>query len=728
MKLSSLRYRIAATIFVLEAVMMVSVLWITLSSSLESTKKQVAATEAVTLKNLAELGRIAFLNDEYNDLQPFMENVVADPHVLKAILVNEDNIIYASSDTRDFGQPAPAFSGTDQTYWRGLEISNATGKLGSIWLRFSNAELEAAFAQTTRLGIIVAIAGMVVIAFAGMLLGILLTRRLERLSHSAAQFAQGNLAAHIDDISGNDEFAELAHTFNQMADEIGSTLHTLKESELRFRNIFEHANDAIFVIDIDTSQIIDVNRRACEMLEYDHDELLQTPISAIHPDGMTELQEFVTQVQLHGSAVTEELTCVTKHGTNIVTSISASLLEMDGRSLVLAQVRDISERKQSERALQRVQKMDAIGQLTGGIAHDFNNILGIILGNLSLLERELEVDEKLQKRFDTIKHSAERAADLTRKLLGFSRKDSSGTAVCNLNGLIEGMENLLVRSLTPQVAVQKKLAEDLWLTEIDPGDCEDALLNLVLNARDAMSGSGRLTIETSNCTLDTAYCAINPGATPGDYVVLSVSDDGEGMSLELQQRIFEPFFTTKEQGKGTGLGMAMVFGFVKRSGGYIKVYSEPGIGTTIRLHLPRAVDSEQSSDIKSPYTVDRPGGHETILVVDDEIALLELVEATLTELGYTVYRADNAHAAMDILDAHPEIDLLFSDVVMPGNINGYQLAEIACEQQPSIKVVLTSGYTDMAMASNGQAKFNADLLTKPYTLSSLANKLRQMLD
>ncbi len=728
MKLTSLRYRIAATIFVLEAVMMIAVLWTTLSSSLESTKKQVAITDQVTLKTLAELGRIALLTDEYNDLQPFLENAVADPHVQRVLLLNKDNIIYASSNVQDFGKAAPAFDNTEQTYWRGLDISNAAGKLGSIWIRFSNAELEAAFTAASRLGIIIALSGMVMIAIAGVLIGMVLTRRLEKLNHTAAEFARGNLTARVDDTSGNDEVAELASTFNYLADQISNTLTTLGESESRFRNIFDNSNDAILLVDIQQQKIIDANPRACELLEYSYEELLRTPASSILPGDRPEMRRFIEQVQRRGSAVTEELFCTSKSHKRIDASVSASLLDVDGSRLVLAQVRDISERKQTERALQRAQKMEAIGQLTGGIAHDFNNILGIIMGNLSLLERQLEGDAKIQKRIDTINHSAQRAVDLTRKLLGFSRKESSSHTLCNLNSLVGGMDNLIKRSLTPQVEIELNLDPNLWLTEIDAGDCEDALLNLVLNARDALKGSGQLSIETCNCTLDEAYCAINPGARPGDYVQLSVSDNGEGMPAELQERIFEPFFTTKEQGKGTGLGMAMVFGFVKRSGGYIKVYSEPGIGTTVRLYLPRASGHGSNSDHNRDEKNHMPGGVETILIVDDEIELLELVKETLQELGYTIYTAKNALKAMEVLDQHPEIDLLFSDVVMPGGVNGYQLAEHASAQYRNLKVVLTSGYTDMAIARNGQARFNANLLTKPYTLSALARRLRDVLD
>ncbi|GAB4351897.1 MAG: hypothetical protein Kow006_16190 [Gammaproteobacteria bacterium] len=388
---------------------------------------------------------------------------------------------------------------------------------------------------------------------------------------------------------------------------------------------------------------------------------------------------------------------------------------------------DITETKRTERALRRAQKMDAIGQMAGGIAHDFNNILGIILGNVDLLERQLNADSSSYKRVETIKKSAQRAADLTKQLLGFSRRQATEAAVCDINRLIGEMGNLIARSVTPEVVVEYHLTEPLWRAEIDRGDFEDALLNLIINARDAMPGGGRLTLETQNWVLDQEFCAHNPGSRPGEYVLLMVSDTGEGISPEQQEHIFEPFFTTKPQGKGTGLGLAMVFGFVKRSRGYIKVESEPGRGTTFRIFLPRAEGEEQPSGQFGTPTAELPRGTETILVVDDEEGLRELAQASLQGLGYRVLAAGDGKRALEILATEPGIDLLFSDVVMPGGINGYELAEQATRLRPEIKVLLTSGYTEKAVAGNGQARFSANLLSKPYTQAELAQRLRVLL-
>ncbi len=297
----------------------------------------------------------------------------------------------------------------------------------------------------------------------------------------------------------------------------------------------------------------------------------------------------------------------------------------------------------------------------------------------------------------------------------------------NINQLIEGMDNLISRSITPEVDIDQQFSDDLWLTNIDPGEFEDTLLNLILNARDAMHGSGRLTLETCNCTLDDSYCAQNTGVSSGQYVQLSVSDSGDGISYEVQKRIYEPFFTTKEQGKGTGLGLAMVFGFTQRSGGHIKVYSEPGMGTTFRLYLPRTRERQSQAEVTRQKPLTLPYGNEKILAVDDEESLLELARESLQSLGYHVFVASNGKQALRLLNAEPSISLLFSDVVMPGGMNGYQLAEQATANNKDLKVLLTSGYTKNSLAHNGQARFNANLISKPYTQADLAHRIRSLL-
>jgi len=366
--------------------------------------------------------------------------------------------------------------------------------------------------------------------------------------------------------------------------------------------------------------------------------------------------------------------------------------------------------------------------LTGGIAHDFNNIMGIILGNVELLELQDIQDEKITKRLEPIKKSAERAVNLTRQLLSFSRRKSDQLSATNINDQLNEMKSLIVHSITPEIEVAYQFGDALWTTKIDPGDFQDAVLNIVINARDAMDRCGHLTIESTNCHLDEKYCSHNPEVKQGDYVQLIISDNGKGMSQQQQERIFEPFYTTKAEGSGTGLGLAMVFGFVERSKGHIKVYSEIGIGTTFRIYFPRDYRAaELASEISEDNNEYVLQGNETVLVVDDEEGLRELAQDTLEYLGYKVLVSKNGKKALQVLEENPDINLLFSDVVMPGGINGYELAEQAADLYPQLKILLTSGYTQKAVARNGQAKFASNLLSKPYSRQELAKQIRAML-
>lgn len=507
----------------------------------------------------------------------------------------------------------------------------------------------------------------------------------------------------------------------------------LRESENKYSTLFEKSADAILLLE--DGKFIDCNKAALDMLGYpDKQSLLETHPAELspeqQPDGKYSFEkanEMIALAYARGSYRFEWMH-TRKNGEVFPVEVLLTAIPIKDKTVLHVVWRDITERQQTEQALRRAQKMDAIGELSGGIAHDFNNILGIILGNLDLLEKQIDVDEKAGKRIDGIRYSAMRAVDLTRQLLGFSRREETRVIVTNINQLIGNMDEMIARSLTPQIETGYQLDEKLMQCEIAPGDFEDALINLVINARDAMNGRGKLTIETRNTRLDEEYCRFNPGAIPGQYVELAISDTGEGMTQEVQERIFEPFFTTKAQGKGTGLGMAMVFGFVKRSGGTIKVYSEKGVGTTIRIYLPCScevaeLEAETVEDIN--HTT---GGQETILVVDDEAELLELVEDSLSSLGYRVLTASCGQQALDTFQQVPEIDMLFSDVVMPGSINGFELAEKLAEEKPALKILLTSGYTEKAIAQNGQSRFKLNMLAKPYTQAALAQKIRELLN
>ncbi|MCP3667866.1 MAG: PAS domain S-box protein [Gammaproteobacteria bacterium] len=506
----------------------------------------------------------------------------------------------------------------------------------------------------------------------------------------------------------------------------------VKESETKFRSIF-HSSVVGMVVVIDCKGFItEWNRGAEKAFGYSAQEIVGQPLTVLMPERYREAHSrgFLRAVKQRGllySGVTHELNGLRKNGEEFPLELTLGCWEMGGVLSFSAIVLDITDRKQTEQTLRRVQKMDAIGQLTGGIAHDFNNIMGIIIGNISLLKTQLAGESTLLKRVGAIEKSANRAVNLTKQLLGFSRQQATLVSLTNISQVIEEMDSLISRSLTPDIEVRQQFAKDLWLTEIDPGDFQDALLNLVINARDAMHGRGKLILKTYNCTLDADYCEQKPDMKPGEYVQLTVSDNGDGISSDQREHIFEPFFTTKPAGKGTGLGLAMVYGFVKRSKGIVKVDSESGGGTAFQIYLPRAEGVENPVEVSTEQKMTLPRGSETILVVDDESGLLELAQESLQAQGYRVITASNGQQALDKLAKNSGIDLLFSDVVMPGGINGYELAEQTVLNYPQVKIMLTSGYTDTSLEGSDKIPSHDHLLNKPYTQSELVQQVRALL-
>ncbi len=390
----------------------------------------------------------------------------------------------------------------------------------------------------------------------------------------------------------------------------------------------------------------------------------------------------------------------------------------------VATVRDITEQKASEEQLRQAQKMDAIGQLTGGVAHDFNNILTVIIGTVEIVAKGVADRPELAAIAEMIDKAATRGANLTQQLLAFSRKQPLDPRDVDINFLVTDTTKLLRPTLGEHVEIAVKLDPALWHAMVDPSQLSTALLNLALNARDAMPNGGKLLFETSNVLFDAADAATYPDVSPGAYVVVAVSDTGTGIPADLRERIFEPFFTTKETGKGTGLGLSMVYGFIKQSRGHIKVYSEIGHGTTIRIYLPRTEELGEGEPTAGDATA-LSGGHETILVVEDDDLVRAYVLTQLQSLGYTTLAAADAASALDLVDKNTAFDLLFTDVVMPGGMNGRQLADEIRKRQPDVKVLYTSGYTENAIVHQGRLDRDVALLVKPYRKSDLAKKLRE---
>jgi signal transduction histidine kinase len=386
-----------------------------------------------------------------------------------------------------------------------------------------------------------------------------------------------------------------------------------------------------------------------------------------------------------------------------------------------------AERRIMERQLRQTQKMEAMGQLTGGISHDFNNLLGVIVANADLLLDLVKGRAQETELANEILASALRGAALTHRLLAFARQQPLSPQVIALNEHLPRIMTILGRTLGEPIAIVTLLAEDLWETRVDPSQIEDALLNLAINARDAMPNGGALTIETANASLDEHYSSLHPEVVPGDYVMLAMTDTGTGIPPEIIERVLEPFFTTKEPGKGTGLGLSMVYGFAKQSAGHLSIYSEVGVGTTIRLYLPRAYGEAPRKAVTEESDHAPLIGGERILLVDDNAALRRVTLRRLTILGYRVEEADDGHAALALLDAGHRFNLLFTDIGLPGGINGFELADQARRRQPDLKVLFTTGYGNNGAQGGLEAGGTQHLIRKPYRSAELTAKLRAIL-
>ncbi len=497
-------------------------------------------------------------------------------------------------------------------------------------------------------------------------------------------------------------------------------------SERRFRALLEHAADAIYVVGPD-GQLLDVNQRACDSLGYTEQELKGMSIQDIDPDTSAESIRDIWSRVSRGESVTLDGIHRRKDGTTFPVEVSVGMIETEAHPVMLALARDVTVRQRLEAERRQGQRLEAIGQLAGGIAHDFNNILTVILGSSDLLRARLPGTTPGGHYVEDICKAAERAASLTQQLLAFSRRQVLTFEVIDLNAVVLDMASLLHRVLGETIDVQTALAPGLGAINADRGQLEQVITNLAVNARDALPTGGVLRITTTNVTLDPGATAAVVDAPPGPYVSLSVSDTGMGMNTEIQGRVFEPFFTTKDKSRGTGLGLATVYGIVSQCNGHITVESEPGQGTTFTIFFPRVAAPTQP-DPSHRTRIRAPGGSETILVVEDEPAVRELVSRVLDSRGYAVLTAADGREALDFARHHDgHIDLLLSDVVMPG-MSGRELAEHLLVISPETRVAFLSGYTDDEVLRHGVLDAQFAFLQKPFTPDVLARKVREVLD
>jgi PAS domain S-box-containing protein len=514
---------------------------------------------------------------------------------------------------------------------------------------------------------------------------------------------------------------------------------TLQRSEERFRLLVSGVRDyALFMLDPD-GNVASWNEGAERITGYPATEIIgchfskffpEDEVTAGTPSRLLDLAATVGHAEHEGWRLRKDGSRF--WASSVITALRDPTGDLRGFAKV---VRDITERRRQQEALEQsraavvqLQKLEAIGQLTGGVAHDFNNLLQSILGSIELLQRPggLSDPTRVSRLLDTAQRAGERGAALTQRLLAFARRQPLAPQIVDVNKLVGSMSDLLHRTLGEMIEVETVSTAGLWRTHVDPNQLENAILNLAVNARDAMPGGGKLTIETGNTWLDDEYAATHAEVTPGQYVLIAVTDSGEGMSEEAIAHAFEPFFTTKPEGRGTGLGLAQVHGFVKQSGGHIKLYSELGHGTAVKIYLPRYAQ-EGELQPRSDDSVLRTGkGRPSVLLVeDDEDVRLFAVEALQT-LGYSVFQAAEGRSALHLLDQHPEVGLLLTDIGLPG-VNGRKLAEEARRRAPDLKILYTTGYARNAIVHNGILDAGFDLLGKPFTTEALGRKLEQIL-
>jgi PAS domain S-box-containing protein len=509
----------------------------------------------------------------------------------------------------------------------------------------------------------------------------------------------------------------------------------LRLSEARYRSLFEANPHPMWVFDLETLAFLMVNDAAVEQYGYTRDEFAAMTIKDIRPlEDVPRLLENVARVGEQRWDPTDVWQHRKKDGSLIDVEITSHFLDFQGRRARLVLANDITERRRAEEEktklqeqLLQAQKMESVARLAGGVAHDFNNMLSAILGHAELAELQLNPAEPIYADLEVIRKAAQRSAELVRQLLAFARKQTVAPQVLDLNDTVAGMLKMLLRLIGEDIELAWLPGAGLWPVNIDPSQIDQILANLCVNARDAIAGVGKITIETENVLFDEEYCSRYPGFSSGQYVMLGVSDTGTGMSKEVLEHLFEPFFTTKEVGKGTGLGLATVYGIVKQNEGFIHVYSEPGRGATFKIYLPRFIGQMAGRAKERAGALPRGAG-ETVLLVEDEAVILHVGKAMLENLGYRVLAAGSPAEAVQLAAAHTdELQLLITDVIMPV-MNGRDLAQLIQEIKPGLKVLFTSGYTANVIAHQGVLDEGVCFLQKPLSMKNLAVKIRQVLE
>jgi PAS domain S-box-containing protein len=628
------------------------------------------------------------------------------------------NVVELRSQSRD-----PVLSALSESLVRDIDGLVAEQKRQEL------EEIERAGNRTMVTLLSVGLAIFLITAFLGWRITGNIGGRLQQLDAAVRALGRGEFHQRVN-VGGRDEIGRLARVFNDMSARVSELYETLQRSEAQFRSLIENVSDFIVVLQADGTV-----RYASPSFQREAGAVEgQNILSLTTEEDRPEVEKLLAMVKARGMPVEGEAAPIESEfrirqrdgGVRILEVSATNLLKHPAVNGIVVNARDVTERRKLEEQLMRAQRMEAIGTLSGGVAHDFNNILTVILGHTEVLLQALQSSPAEYEHLKSIDEASRRASALTRQLLAFSRKQVLQPKVFNLNSLIVDLDKMLRRLISEDIELETVTDPQLGATRTDPGQIEQVVMNLVVNARDAMNSGGRITIETANVTLDDDYAQSHPGARPGPHVMLAVSDTGEGISPEILPHIFEPFFTTKEVGKGTGLGLSTVYGIVKQSGGNIWVYSQQGRGTTFKIYFPR-VDEPALPLGRGPQPRVTSGA-ETVLLVEDEPALRDLIKIALKGAGFTVLAAPNPADALNLSRNHTgALHLLLTDVIMPG-MDGPALAKQVQKERPDIKVLFMSGYATNFIMHDGVVDPGTNFLEKPFHPRTLLNRVREVLD
>jgi PAS domain S-box-containing protein len=645
----------------------------------------------------------------------------ADPRLLSATIYTPEQRLFAR-----YTRPGAGAADRGLMVVRPIDFDGRV--IGSISVRADLAEINERLQRYALIALVVLLASIGVAHWITSRLQRVITEPVRRLSAAAvAVSSRQDYSVRALPTSG-DELGRLIVTFNEMLEQIQERDRALHSSEEQYRLLFFSNPHPMWVYDPVTLAFAAVNDAAVRLYGYTREEFLGMTIKDIRPaSDVPALLESLAAPPGRGNDSDTVWRHVKKDGTLIDVAIVSSPIDFLGHPARLVLATDVSEQRRLEAQLLQSQKMEAVGRLAGGVAHDFNNLLGVITGYVGLLGRVLAPEDSVARnRLDQIRKAAERATALTRQLLAFSRREVIEPKVLDLNEIVRDVEKMLLRLIGEDVQLTTKLEADLGHVRADRGQIDQVMVNLAVNARDAMPNGGQLIIETANTFLDEQYARSHPDVSPGPYVVLTVSDTGHGMDAATRSHIFEPFFTTKPEGEGTGLGLATVFGIAKQSGGHIDVYSEPGQGATFKFYLPRVGD-----EVEAEAVAEAPGrrqGTETLLLVEDAEALRSMIHEILEDAGYEVLEAaDPREALVRAEQNRGRLDLVLTDVIMPG-MYGPDLVKAVQAMDPGIGAVFMSGYTNEAVSRQGVLQPGTRFIQKPFTSEALLDAIREALD